>query len=77
MKQREMTDKEYLAGLAQKIKELRKERGMTQSSLGEKIGTNHTHIVRLEKGIQDCRIISLRAIAKALEVDISELVSVP
>lgn len=71
-----MTDSEYLLGLAQNIKNLRKSKGITQKVLGERMGTNHTFIVRLEKGKQDCRISTLLAVSRALNVKLEELISV-
>lgn len=70
-----MTKSEYLLSLAENIKKLRKAQGMTQKELGEKIGSNHTAIVRMEKGKQDCRISTLFSVAKALNVEIADLVS--
>ena len=70
-----MTNKIYLKKLAERIKMLRKERGLTQGQLAEKLGTNHTAVVRMEKGGQDSRISSLLAVADALGVSIGELVS--
>lgn len=72
----EMTKEDYLEALAKRIKTLRKQQGMTQSQLAEKLGTNHTYIVRMEKGSQDSQISSLLAIANALDVTIAELVTV-
>lgn len=72
----EMTKEDYLEALAKRIKTLRKQQGMTQSQLAEKLGTNHTYIVRMEKGGQDSQISSLLAIANALDVTITELVTV-
>lgn len=71
-----MTDEEYLLALARHIKRLRLANGLTQKSLAEKLGTNHTAIVRLEKGGHNSQITSLRAVADALNVTIGELVTV-
>ncbi|XOV67580.1 MAG: helix-turn-helix domain-containing protein [Fluviicola sp.] len=71
-----MTNSEYLQRLATKIKTIRKEKGLTQAQLAEALGTNHTYIVRMERGDQDSRITSLVALANALGIGIGELVSV-
>lgn len=71
-----MTNKDYLQRLADKIRTIRKERGLTQTELAEKLGTNHSYVARMEKGDQDSRITSLISMADALSVDISELVKV-
>ena len=70
-----MEFEEYKKRLAERIKSLRKERNMSQEEMAEKLGTNHTHVVRMEKGTQDLRLSSLLKIAAALEVEIGELVT--
>jgi transcriptional regulator with XRE-family HTH domain len=70
-----MEFEEYKKRLAERIKALRKERNMNQEELAEKLGTNHTHVVRMEKGTQDFRLSSLLKIAAAFEIEIGELVS--
>lgn len=69
-----MTHEKYLKQLAERIKMRRKEMGMTQEELAEKLGTNHTFVARMEKGGQDSRITSLLKVAEALEIGIEELI---
>ena len=70
-----MDIEEYKMALAKRIKALRLEKNMTQEELAEKMGTNHTHVVRMEKGSQDFRISSLLKISQALEIELGELVT--
>lgn len=70
-----MEFEEYKKILAERIKALRKERNMSQEEMAEKLGTNHTHVVRMEKGTQDFRLSSLLKIADALEVEIGDLLT--
>lgn len=70
-----MDIKEYKIALAKRIKTLRLEKNMTQEELAEKMGTNHTHVVRMEKGSQDLRISSLLKISQSFEIELGELVT--
>lgn len=71
-----MTNEKYLRQLAERIKMRRKEMGMTQEELAEKLGTNHTFVTRMERGTQDSRITSLLKVADALKIGIEELVRI-
>lgn len=73
-KNRSMTNEKFLKLIAERIKNRRKEMGMTQEELAQKLGTNHTHVVRMEKGTQDSRITSLLRVAEALEIRVEELI---
>ncbi len=66
---------EYKMKLAQRIKEMRIEKGMTLQDLADKLDTNHTHIIRMEKGNQDFRISSLLKVAEALGIEIGKLIT--
>ena len=56
-----------------KIKELRKERGLTQAELAEIIGTKQSAIARVEKEEGSSTIATLEKIADALGVTVVEL----
>lgn len=71
-----MTNTEYLQKLAEKIKNTRKQKKLTQEKLAEKLGTVPSYVARMEKGEQDSRITSLLELAAALDISIGELVSV-
>lgn len=57
----------------QKIKQLRKEKGLTQKDLGKLIGMSYQQIGQYENGKRKPKTETLRKIANALEVPISEL----
>lgn len=60
--------------LGEKIKKFRKNKGMTQIELAEKVGyTNRSTITHIEKGLIDIPTEKLHLIAKALGVNISDL----
>lgn len=60
--------------LGEKIKKFRRNKGMTQIELAEKVGyTNRSTITHIEKGLIDIPTEKLHLIAKALGVNISDL----
>jgi transcriptional regulator with XRE-family HTH domain len=57
-----------------KIRDLRKERGMTQDEFALRAGLNRTHLYRLESGRQSITLRTLKIVADALEVKVRDLV---
>lgn len=55
------------------IKQLRKERGMTQVELSKKAGISRVTLVFLEKGNKEASTKTLLQLAKALDVSMGEL----
>jgi len=61
-----------------RIREVRKERGMTLEELGEKAGMHYTTVAKLEKSQRGLKLAYLAAIANALNVEPRDLLgSVP
>jgi len=56
---------------------IRKDRGMTQTDLADLIGTKQSAISRLERGEEDITLTRAEAIAEALSVELSEMVTSP
>jgi len=67
-------EKKYLLELGGRIENLRKAKGLTQSELAKRIGTQHPQIGRLERGETNATIIILRKIAQELDVSLADLV---
>ncbi|MFJ4784997.1 helix-turn-helix domain-containing protein [Streptomyces sp. NPDC088794] len=63
--------------VAQRLKDLRSERGITLTTLAEQTGISSAHLSRLEKGLRKPSIGSLLQIARVYGVSISELVQEP
>lgn len=63
-----------LIKLGLKVKELREEKGLSQTELAYKIGKDQPSINRLEKGKVNPSIIYLLEICEGLEMSIIELV---
>jgi transcriptional regulator with XRE-family HTH domain len=61
------------AALGQAVEELRREAGLTQEGLAERIGTEFNRIGELERGATDSRFSTLLRVAKGLEVGLDEI----
>lgn len=69
-----MTEKEQLASrqdIIRKLTQARLEKGLTQSQLAERIGTQRSNICRIESGAQNLSLDLLLRIADALGKDVS------
>ena len=60
--------------VAERIKRIRKAKGITQEELADLAGLNKTHMYRLEGGKQSMTLRTLKIIADALDVRVRELV---
>ncbi|GMX65762.1 helix-turn-helix transcriptional regulator [Paenibacillus elgii] len=70
-----MENNEVLKSIGARIRDLRKERGMSQESLGEKGGFHYSYIGQIERGEKNVTILNLVNIAAALEVSVTQLFS--
>jgi len=59
--------------LGKVIKKLRKEKGLTQKELAQKIGKSERLITYFERGVARVSLDTLYDIAKALDVSVSEI----
>jgi transcriptional regulator with XRE-family HTH domain len=57
-----------------RIQVLRREKGFTQDEFALRAGLNRTHLYRLESGKQSVTLRTLKIVADALDVKISDLV---
>ncbi|GAB3314744.1 hypothetical protein GCM10027299_03280 [Larkinella ripae] len=57
--------------IGQLIKQLRKQRNMTQTELGEKLGIKKSSVVSYEKGRSNFTVDTLQRIADALGADLT------
>lgn len=58
-----------------RLQSLRKEQSISQEKLAELSGLHRTYISSLERGARNPTITTLNSIAKALNIEISNLVS--
>lgn len=74
-----MTDEEFLKMLGRNVRDRRKELGLTQTELANRIGTaskenQRSYISKLEAGQRNPGIVLMRHMSEALGVSISSLV---
>ena len=62
------------ARIGDRVRQLRRERLLTQEELSERSGVGVTSIIRIERGHVEPRFSTIRKLAKALEADPTELV---
>jgi transcriptional regulator with XRE-family HTH domain len=63
------------AALGAALRELRKERGLSQDEFAKKSGLHRTFISQTERGVRNVSLASIVRLARALEVDASHLVA--
>ena len=61
--------------LGKKIKRLRKEKGLTQEQLAEKIGVSRAYMGYVEQGRNTASLEVLEKVSKVLKVPLSQLFS--
>ena len=66
-----MTD--FKSGLGRVIKQLRRQRGLTQDELAAKASLHRTYVSDVERGARNLSILSLHRISAALETPLSEI----
>jgi transcriptional regulator with XRE-family HTH domain len=63
--------------LAEQVRALRIESGLSQHELAERAALNHNYVGRLERGEINCTIMALANIAAVLGVTVTELITLP
>jgi transcriptional regulator with XRE-family HTH domain len=66
------TDKNILIKFGSRVKELRKEQGLSQEELAHSAGLHRTYIGMIERAEKNLTLNNIEKIANALEVDITE-----
>nr|WP_294862408.1 helix-turn-helix transcriptional regulator [uncultured Fluviicola sp.] len=67
-----MDKKEVLLRLGERVKEIRIQKGMTQTELANKIGKDHPSINKLENGKVNPSYYFLFEVANGLGIDVKE-----
>lgn len=70
-----MTEQELLKKLGQRIKDIRKEKGMPQIELAVELNYEKSNMSRLESGRINPRISTLHKVAKALDIKLQDLIN--
>lgn len=61
--------------VGKRIREIRKDRGLTQEELGERVNFHYSYIGRIERGEKNISLVNLGKIADALGVGVHQLFS--
>ncbi|MNK00383.1 anaerobic benzoate catabolism transcriptional regulator [compost metagenome] len=69
-----MDKNELLLRLGERVKEIRVQKGLTQTELANKIGKDHPSINKLENGKVNPSYYFLYEVAQGLGVDIKDLI---
>ncbi len=73
-----MADEHTSALLAQfglTVRRLRSERGLSQERLADVAGLHRTYVGEVERGLRNVSLVNLDRIARALEIDLSQLLA--
>lgn len=68
-----MSKKKILIAFGERVRELRKEKGLSQEELSYKADLHRTYIGMIERAEKNITLINIEKIAKALDVDIKKL----
>jgi transcriptional regulator with XRE-family HTH domain len=68
-----MPKKKILVAFGERIRELRKEKGISQEELSYKADVHRTYIGMIERAEKNLTLTNIEKIAKALDVDIKNL----
>ena len=68
-----MSKKKILVQFGEKLRELRKEKGLSQEELSYKSDLHRTYIGMIERAEKNITLANIEKIAKGLNVDLKEL----
>jgi transcriptional regulator with XRE-family HTH domain len=68
-----MTEGQFLKKFGQRLASVRKQKGMTQEALAEMVDVHRTYIGFIEQGKRNPSIGNVYLLAKALRVDVKDL----
>lgn len=68
-----MSKKKILISFGDRVREVRKEKGLSQEELSFKADLHRTYIGMIERAEKNITLTNIEKIAKALEVDIKKL----
>jgi ribosome-binding protein aMBF1 (putative translation factor) len=68
-----MQDKSILNLFGERIRELRKAKGISQEELADKASLHRTYIGMIERGEKNISIINIEKIAKSLDIQLNTL----
>ncbi len=66
-------DEELQIKIGERIRALRKQKGFTQVDLSAKMGKDYQWLQRVERGVQNVTIQSLKQLANGLDVELIDI----
>lgn len=67
--------KKILIGFGERVKQFRKEKGISQEELSFRAGLHRTYIGMIERAEKNITLVNIEKIANALEVTVKELMN--
>lgn len=67
------TEQKFLTDFGKRIAAIRKQKGITQEQLADKVELHRTYIGFIEQGKRNPSVANVRKIAKALDISLKEL----
>lgn len=67
-------DRQYLVTLGKNVRQIRLDRGFSQEALADLCGLHRTYLGGIERGERNVSLLNIVRIARALDVEITELV---
>ena len=67
-------DRRHLVALGDNVRQIRLEKGLSQEALADLCGLHRTYLGGIERGERNVSLLNIVRIAKALDVNITELV---
>lgn len=71
----EIMNKNLSRTIGDRIRRLRKQKGLTQQELAEKVGMEYTMIGRVEQGVRNLTIEGILKVAEALDADVNYILA--
>ena len=68
-----LKDEKYLKDFGSNLRKVRKEKSITQEKLAFSVGIEISQISRIERGILNTSISTIKAIATALDIEVKDL----
>ena len=70
-----ISNSDILKKFGDRVRNLRKQKNLSQENLAEKAGLHRTYIGMIERAEKNITLINIEKIANALEVNINELIN--
>jgi transcriptional regulator with XRE-family HTH domain len=64
---------EVLVQFGARVRALRKSKGLSQEAFAAQCGLDRTYISGIERGVRNVALINIKALARALDISIAEL----